>query len=77
MVYKRVKHFKNNNWHEYIYPTVLIYNYKMVHRSIGMTPVEATKPINNLHVKMMLEKQRKQDREYPDIQIGDEVKICL
>jgi hypothetical protein len=40
-----------------------------------MTPQEAMKPSNHLSVKLNLELKRKHSRIYPEIQVGDNVKI--
>ncbi len=39
-----------------------------------MTPREAMKPNNSLSVKMNLEINSKNNRKYPDLNIGDKVK---
>ena len=40
-----------------------------------MTPKDATKPSNQLQVKANLKMNRKHTRIYPDINVGDYVKI--
>ena len=40
-----------------------------------MTPAEARDPKNMIKVKVNLERNRKDTRKYPDIKIGDEVRI--
>ena len=47
----------------------------MSHRTTGMTPDEARKKENHLKVKTQLELHRITKRRYPDIHIGDDVKI--
>ena len=42
-----------------------------------MTPNEATKEDKQLDVKLNLELKAKRDRKYPELKIGDEVKIML
>jgi hypothetical protein len=42
-----------------------------------MTPAEATKEDNHLDVKLNLEMKAKRDRRYPEVKIGDLVKIML
>ena len=39
------------------------------------TPAEARNPDNLIFVKINLELNRKQNRRYPDINIGDKIKI--
>ena len=40
-----------------------------------MTPNEARKPANQLQVKINLELKRRHDRKYPEIKVGDKVKL--
>ena len=47
----------------------------MVHSVTGMTPYEARKPKNTLDVLQQLEIHAKRNRIYPDIHLGDHVKI--
>ena len=77
MIYDRIEHQPNKSWHEtdILYPVLLKYNNKMIHSSIKMTPSDATKPQNQLQVKINLELQRKNTRLYPDLKVGDKVKI--
>ena len=41
----------------------------------NFTPTEARKPDNHIFVKINLELNRKQNRRYPDINVGDKIKI--
>ncbi len=77
MIYTRIEHQPKKSWHEHdiLYPVFLKYNNLMVHSSTKMTPAEAMKPQNQLQVKINLELQRKNSRLYPDLKIGDKVKI--
>ena len=56
---------------------MLTYNNKNEHISINMTPVEARKKDNQIDVKLNLELKAKRDRKYPELKIGDKVKIML
>ena len=47
----------------------------MVNRTIGLTPEQATDPKNETHVRTMLEINAIRKRKYPDIKVGDRVKI--
>ena len=47
----------------------------MVNRTTGLTPYEAEKPKNETHVRTMLEINAVRKRKYPDIKVGDKVKI--
>ena len=80
MLYKRVekdeKEGKDNiQWIDYNFEILLTYNNKMEHSSIGMTPAEALKERNNYKVKMKMATEATRTRKYPEINIGDEVKI--
>ena len=56
---------------------MLTYNNKNEHTATGLKPVEATKEVNKLDVKLNLEMKAKRNRKYPDLAIGDKVKILL
>ena len=47
----------------------------MIHSSTGYTPDEARKKENFLNVYLNLKMKAKHNRSYPDINIGDKVKI--
>ena len=51
------------------------YIFKSVHSSIGLTPSNAEKPENQFYVKTNLEIHRINKRKYPEIQIGNYVKV--
>jgi hypothetical protein len=74
-IYKRVKTPSDKNWDELLYPVLLKYNYKSVHRGTGFTPAQADKSDNHFVVKFNMEKHRKNNRKYPDIEIGDYVRV--
>ena len=80
-LYKRVeadekKGKKNIDWSDYIFEILLTYNNKMKHSTIGMTPNEARKKENEFKVKMNISTKAVRNRTYPDIEIGDEVKLA-
>ena len=54
---------------------MIVYNDKMVSSVTKLTPSEAREPKNTLDVKLNLEIQRRHTRTYPNIEIGDKVKI--
>ena len=73
-----VKQGKGNiQWIDYIFQIMLTYNNKNEHSAIGITPNEATKEDNHLDVKLNLEMKAKRGRRYPEVKIGDLVKIML
>jgi hypothetical protein len=52
-----------------------VYNKQMVSSATGMTPVEARKKENTLQVKVNLEMKRNKSRKYPELNVGDTVRI--
>ena len=62
-------------WVDVLNQVLITYNFKNKHSATKMTPKEAMKPSNTLQVKTNLEMQRKHTRIYPDINVGDYVKI--
>ena len=74
MVYQRVEK-TNRKWYDVIGPVLLVYNNKMVHSSTKLTPNEARKPSNELDVKLNLQLNRTRMRKYPNVSVGDSVKL--
>ena len=70
---KKGKH--NIQWPDYIVEILLTYNNKMKHSATGFTPKDARKPSNELKVKLHLNMNAKRNRVYPELSVGDEVKI--
>ena len=80
MLYKRVeadekKGKKSIQWTDYILETLLTYNNQMKHSATGFTPKEARKPSNQFKVKLNLTMKGKKNRIYPELDVGDEVRI--
>jgi hypothetical protein len=78
MIYTRIEQSKEEpkpSWHSLIYPVVLTYNYKLKSSVTKMTPVEARKPENKIAVKWNLELKARFTRKYPEIKVGDYVKL--
>ena len=80
LLYRRVeadqKNGKHNiQWTDYIFEILLTYNNKMKHSATGFTPKDARIPSNELKVKLHLNMNAKRNRVYPDLGVGDEVKI--
>ena len=66
----------NVRWYDQVRLAVLMrYNQKMVNRTTGLTPYEAREPKNEAHVRTMLEVNAIHKRKYPDLKVGDEVKL--
>ena len=47
----------------------------MKHSATGFTPKQARKPSNQFKVKLDLTMKGKKNRVYPDLDVGDEVKV--
>ena len=77
MIYKRYDDDKKENkqWTDYLYPVLLTYNYKNKHSSHGFSPNDARQSQNEIEVKLKLELKRQNKRKYPDINIGDNVRV--
>jgi hypothetical protein len=80
MIYSRIESAKtrdnvNKRWIDVLYPSLLTYNRVDKHSTIKMTPYEATKPENELQVKVNLELKRRHSRVYPELHAGDTVRI--
>ena len=80
MLFKRVeadekKGKQNIDWSDYILQIMLTYNDKMVHSSTQMTPKQARLKRNEYAVKLNLELRALKNRKYPEINVGDEVKV--
>ena len=77
LLYPRVEGAEGPNpqWTDFIAPVLVTYNYKDVRRSIGMTPQEATKPSNRIDAKVSMELKAKHNRKYPELSVGDSVRI--
>ena len=74
MIYQRVEK-TNEKWHTVLGQVLLVYNNRMVHSSIKMTPNEARKPANELNVKLNLQLNRTKLRKYPNVSVGDTVRL--
>ena len=72
---KRLEHNKNKDFKQLLFEVILTYNNKDVHSATGMTPNEAKLDKNRLQVKLNLEMNRIATRRYPEISVGDNVKI--
>ena len=64
-------------WSDYIFQIMLTYNNKNEHSSIEMTPNEATKPDKAIEAEINMKMKARRDRIYPNLVVGDRVKIML
>jgi hypothetical protein len=76
LIYDRLKN-TDKQWTDadVLYASVLKYNNKMIHTSTKMTPSEAIKPGNQIKVKVNLEMRASHTRKYPEVKVGDEVRM--
>ena len=74
-IYKRVKLPSDVNWSSLLFQILLKYNHKQIHSTTGYTPADAEKSTNHLNVKLNMEMKKNKTRVYPDIEIGDYVRI--
>ena len=74
LLYRRIEH-NGRDWVDVIFEVLQTYNHKMVHTVTKFTPAEAMKPGNLAQVKFNLELKAKNQRTYPDLKVGDYVKI--
>ena len=65
----------DKTWKDVLYEVLLTYNNKDVHNSTGLTPAEAKLDKNRLQTKMNLELHRISKRKYPNVEVGDKVKL--
>ena len=74
MINDRAKYYKKP-WYEFLFPSLLIYNNKLVHSATKHTPNEARKDKNEFNVRINLLLHKKHNRLYPPLSVGDNVKI--
>ena len=80
LLYRRVeadqKKGKNNiQWTDYIFEILLTYNNKMKHSATGSPQRMPENQAMKLKVKLHLNMNAKRNRVYPELSVGDEVKI--
>ena len=66
--------FTKGNWTDLYKPTLKKYN-NTIHSSTGAKPVEAHKDEKRVNVKVNLTLKQKHFRKYPQLTVGDKVKI--
>ena len=77
MIVKRLQYSGSRVWRDqdFINQVTDAYNNDYVHRTTGMTPYQGKQSWNRQNVKEALEANRKMNRAYPKLQIGDNVKV--
>jgi len=74
LLYSRLEDM-DKSWIELIDPILHVYNNKMISSTTKVTPEEARKPENLTIVKSNLELKRQHKRKYPEIELGDTIKL--
>ena len=78
MLYKRIEKAEPGaQWVEILNNALFTYNYKMVNRITKLTPDKARDDKNLLTVKANLELHSNHKRKYPNIDVGDTVRIYM
>ena len=80
MLYNRVeadekKDKQDIDWRDYIVEILLTYNNKLKHTSTGFSPAQAKVKKNEFEVKLNISMKARHSRTYPDLDVGDKVKI--
>ncbi len=75
MIFKRLKVQPEKRWYDFIFESILTYNHKMVNRTTGFKPVDAIKTKNLMTVKMNMEENASNNKQYEEINEGDKVFI--
>jgi hypothetical protein len=75
MLYKRWLDKAKPWYEEPLFQTILVYNNKLIHSSTGFTPLEARKKENEFTVRLHLLVNSNKTRKYPEINVGDEVRV--
>ena len=75
LMYRQIDSTSETQWTKVLPKALTIYNYKMKHRTTKFTPAEARQNNNQLDVKLNMELHRVKQRVYPDINVGDNVRI--
>ena len=75
LIYRRIDNSDETQWTAVLPNALTTYNYKMQHRATKFTPADARQNKNQLDVKLNMELHRVQKRKYPEINVGDTVRI--
>ena len=77
MISDRLQIHKEGAWTIMLKPVWDKYNNMMVHSTIGLTPNEAHKDENSIEVKANSVMKEKYLRNYPNIKVGDDVRVFV
>ena len=75
MISKRLLKNPDARWYDLLFETYIVYNRKMVSSVTKVTPAEADKKENQAKVKMNLQLQKKHNKQYDNINLGDKVRL--
>ena len=75
MMYKRLEHRSERPWYEILTEVTFTYNHHNVQRTIEITLGDVTKPKNAVEVKRNIITHAKFTRDYPEVNLGDTVRI--
>ena len=75
MIFKRLKHEPNKTWYEIIHECLVVLNYMRKSTATGFIPNEARKKENEALVRMNLEANRNNTRNYPPVDVGSLVRL--
>jgi hypothetical protein len=70
-----MKHERDKPWYQLVHEILVTLNYIRKSRAHGFTPKEARDPKNWMKVKVNLENNKNNTRKYPDIKVGDKVRV--
>ena len=75
LMYRQLDNSDETQWTKVLPKALTIYNYKMQHRITKHTPNDARQKKNELEVKLIMEMHRSKKRKYPEVNVGDTVRI--
>ena len=75
LLYRRIDNSGETQWTAVLPHALTVYNYKMKHRTTTFTPADDRQTKNQLDVKLNMELHRVNKRKYPDINVGDTIRI--
>jgi hypothetical protein len=77
LIYRRMDKSPDSQWTDtkILSNALVVYNYRMVNRNTKMTPERARDKKNSMDVKLNLEIHKVKNRKYPELDVGDHVRI--
>ena len=68
---------ETKSWDKYILGIMNAYNAGNEHSATGLTPSVAREPQSEIHVRMNLTLKQKRGRKYPELKVGNKVKLVV